>query len=63
MDCDWIFINDDQANVTKTINEPQLPHIGDGKIEAGKDYVVVTVVTGRVANKNPTVIAVQHATE
>jgi hypothetical protein len=60
MDCDWIFISDNQPNFTKTINASQLPHTGDGKMEAGIGYVVRFIVPREVTKRNPVIIAVQH---
>ncbi len=59
MDCDWIFVNQDRSRLEVTLQEPTLPQPGDGKNHAGRGYEVVYVVTNRVSQPNPTVIAVQ----
>jgi hypothetical protein len=57
MDCDWIFVSQDRSREEVTLAEPNLPQLGDGKIRAGKGFEVMLVVTNRVAQPNPTVVA------
>ena len=57
MDCDWIFLSQDRSREEVTLKEAALPQVGNGKIRKNKGYEVVLVVTNRVAQPNPTVVA------
>lgn len=59
MDCDWIFVNADRTRIEATLQEPDLPQTGNGKVYKNKGYEVVAVVTNRITKPNPTVIAVE----
>lgn len=57
MNCDWIFVRQDRSREAVTLKETALPQVGDGKIHKNIGYEVVLVVTNRVAQPNPTVVA------
>ncbi|HVB98988.1 MAG TPA: hypothetical protein VNJ12_06600 [Candidatus Dormibacteraeota bacterium] len=61
MDCDWVFLNRDQSVQRVTLPEQVIPECGDGKSHAGSGYEVVFVGTKLVSQKNPVVLAVEHA--
>lgn len=58
MDCDWIFLSKD-AREEVTLNEKVLPSLKDGKNYNGTGYEVQLVVTNRIGDKNPLVLAVR----
>jgi hypothetical protein len=54
-------VNQDRSREAETLAEPTLPQPGDGKNHGGRGYEVVFVVTNRVAQPNPAVVAVEFA--
>jgi hypothetical protein len=60
MDCDWLFLNKDGTKIEATLKEATEPSPGDGKWNNSVPYVVRYVLTGRVTNPNPFVIATEQ---
>lgn len=60
MDIKWVFLNNDGSKDQATINEPNVPSPGDGKLNNGKGYVVRHVVDGRTTGPEPIAIATEH---
>lgn len=61
MKCDWIFLSQDRSRHEETHDDQKLPELGDGRIRNDKGYEVVLVVTNRVAQPNPLILAVEWA--
>ena len=58
MNCDWIFLGT-KTRQEATLQEPAVPALGDGKFHNNVGYEVRVVVTNRVGNDNPLVIATE----
>lgn len=59
--CNWVFCDKDgQARACAVLDEPTLPHTGDGKVYEKIGYTVKLIGQNMLISKNPLIVAIEH---
>jgi len=59
--CNWVFCDKDgQVRACAVLQEPNLPHTGDGKVYEQIGYRVQMIGQDMLISKNPLIVAIEH---